>query len=738
MTTAHAVESRVGASALQRLASAVGIIDSYVDQTGREVRETSDQTRRALLAAMSIDASTEAAAQASLDALRAEARAQLIEPTRVVEVTDSSRRLLAVRAPASRHRSGPWRLEVESEDGEVRRSDGPWRGDTELEVTLPDLPPGYHHIRLTLSASADEWASEQTLIIVPSRCTSPDELLGDDDAFGIVANLYTVRSGRNWGIGDLTDLSALGDWAAAEGADFLGLSPLHALRNRDGDISPYNPVSRLYRNPIYIDIERIPELANAGSLRDRISSPDMRAELDALRDAPFIRYDDIIAAKRTALDALHRVFGEQARGSSVGGERARAYAEFVAREGDALSDFALWMTLAELPEYGPDWRAWPIELRDPHGTAARRLAERHAERVELHRWLQFEIDRQLGETARRTRGAGMRIGLYNDLAIGSSPGGADTWANQELFVATASVGAPPDPYAAAGQNWQFPPIEPAALRASGYRYFVDLLRAALRHAGALRIDHVLGLFRLFWIPNDDTESAGAYVRYPTADLLGIVALESVRHRALVIGEDLGTVPPEVAPALEKWGILSSRVLEFERDARGAFRRAGDYPPLSLATANTHDLAPIDGFWNGRDIELRRDAGLIADDGAAACARSSRERERVALVELLASEGVLPTPSAPESGAALRAAVHAFLCRTPSRLVGLSLDDLSGETEPVNLPGTTREQFPSWTRKMKRTLESLTTSEDVRAAIPCHARRRPSAARAGPASGERFH
>ncbi len=738
MTTAHAVESRVGASTLQRLASAVGIVDSYIDQTGREVRETSDETRRALLAAMSIDASTEAAAQAALDALRAEARGQLIEPTRVVEVRDSSRRLLSVRAPASRHRTGPWRLEVESENGEVRRSEGPWRGDTELEVTLPELPPGYHHVRLTLSAGADEWTNEQTLIVVPGRCTSPDDLLGDEDAFGVVANLYTVRSGRNWGIGDLTDLAALGEWAAAEGADFVGLSPLHALLDRDGDISPYSPISRLYRNPIYIDVERVPELANARGVRDRIESPAMRAELDTLRDAPFVRYDDVIAAKRTALDALHRVFAEQVHGSA--NPRGRAYDEYVAKEGDALSKFALWMTLAELPEYGPDWRAWPVETRDPQGTATRRLAERYAQRVDLHRWLQFEMDRQLGETARRTRDAGMRVGLYNDLAIGSSPGGADTWANQELFVATASVGAPPDSYSAAGQNWQFPPIEPRALRASGYRYFIDLLRAGLRHAGALRIDHVLGLFRLFWIPNDGSGTGGAYVRYPTADLLGIVALESVRHRALVIGEDLGTVPPEVAPALEKWGILSSRVLEFERDARGGFRRASDYPPLSLATANTHDLAPIDGYWIGRDIELRREAGLIADDGAAARARSSRERDRDALLDLLASEGVLSAPSAPESGTALRGAVHSFLCRTPSRLVGLSLDDLSGETEPVNLPGTTREQFPSWTRKMKCTLESLTTSDDVRAAMPCHARRRPRRARAGPASGggERFH
>jgi 4-alpha-glucanotransferase len=315
----------------------------------------------------------------------------------------------------------------------------------------------------------------------------------------------------------------------------------------------------------------------------------------------------------------------------------------------------------------------------------------------------------------------MRIGLYQDLAIGTSPASADTWAYDTLFVRGVSVGAPPDPYAAEGQNWGLPPLDPRALRESGYRYFIDLVRGGFDHAGALRIDHVMGLFRLFWIPQGKSGTEGAYVRYPSNDLLGIVALESVRHNAIVVGEDLGTVPPDVPPALEKWGVLSSKVLYFERELDGGFKPADSYSPLSLATANTHDLPTLAGFWEGRDIDIRREVGLIASDDEADHARRERTKERAALVHRLAEEYVLPDRAEPRSATELRAAVHAFLCRTPAQLVGLSLDDLAGELEAVNVPGVGPDRHPSWTRKLHTTLEAIATSDDVRAAIRCDGR-----------------
>jgi 4-alpha-glucanotransferase len=694
--------------ALRTLAARVGIIDEYFDITGRERRVTSDETRRLLLAAMGFDAATDEAVRASLAALGTESAAELIPPVRVVEVDDLGARHLSVPTPSSRGSSGPWRLEIQTEQHERVISEGPWRGEGRLELALPPLPIGYHTLRLTLSAGGGEWSGEQTLIVVPSRCVAPSELLGDQSAFGVIANLYTIRSKTNWGIGDLGDLAALTEWAGLVGADFVGVNPLHALLNRGHDVSPYSPVSRLFRNPIYIDVTRVPELADAPAVRARLSSPEVIAELEALRDTPDVRYEQVMAVKGLALDVLHRVFVESVRGS--GNERDHAYAAYVARHEPALTRFATWMTIAER-QHSADWRSWPAELHDADSEAVRRIAQERAHRVDFHRWLQFETDRQLATAAAIAGGTGMRIGLYQDLAIGSSPTGADTWTFPQLFVDRVSVGAPPDPYAEMGQNWGLPPIDPRALRRNRYEYFIKLVRAGFRHAGALRIDHVMGLFRLFWIPEGRGGKDGAYVRYPASDLLGIVALESVRHNALVVGEDLGTVPEEVPPVLRKWGILSSKVLQFEREWDGGYKSARSYPPLCLATANTHDMVPLAGFWAERDITVRRDVGL-ANEEEEHRMRADRERERGALIQALRDEQILNDSQAPTSSAELRAAVHGFLWSSPAQLVGLSLDDLAGEVDPVNVPGVGPDKYPSWTRKMRAPLEGITSNDDL--------------------------
>lgn len=689
--------------ALRELATRAGILDEYVDQTGNETRATSDDTRRALLAAMGIDASTTEAAEAALHALQHDDQSELIAPVVVAQAADPTAQALVVRAPMRATR-GQWRLDVELEDGTHRVSEGRLGSDDPL---VRDLPLGYHTIRLSLSSGGSEWNAEQSRIVVPSHCRTPTDVLGDENAFGLIANLYTIRSAANWGVGDLGDLATLATWGGSVGADFVGVNPLHALLNRGDDVSPYSPVSRLFRNPIYIDVARVPELRDASIVRERLTSPELAAELDALRESASVRYEQVMAVKGIALDALHR-----------GAEHGAEYDAFVAAHDPALTLFATWMTLAE--RHGSDWRRWPAELRDTNSAAVQRFASEHAARVEFHRWLQFETDRQLAVASRDARAAGMRIGLYQDLAIGSSPAGADAWAFPELFAHGASVGAPPDPYAMQGQNWGFPPIDPHALRRTRYRYFIDLLRAGFRHAGALRIDHVLGFFRLFWIPEGKSGADGAYVRYPSNDLFGILALESLRHDALVVGEDLGTVPAEVPPALEKWGVLSSKVMFFERERNGAFKPRTSYPPLALATADTHDMAPIAGFWSERDVDLRLSVGLI-DEEKVGAEREQRSADREALLEHLARETVLPRGE-PHSPAELRGAIHAFLCRTPSRLVGLSLDDLAGESEPVNVPGVGPDKFKSWTRRMKEPLEVIVASEEARAALRCDGRR----------------
>jgi 4-alpha-glucanotransferase len=694
---------------LRELSSRLGIVDWYWSHGGEQVH-TTDDTRRAMVAAFGIDVSSETSLRSALADLNDRDAKRLIPPTRVVEIGDPSLARIEVRTPASRSSGGPWRLELHTDDGRRHVAEGPWRGDGTLEIALPHgLPIGYHRVVLSLSAGGEEWSDEQTLIIVPSRCVSPADRLGDQPAFGVIANLYTVRSGDNWGVGDFGDLASIATWAGATGADFVGVNPLHALLNRHFDISPYSPVSRLFRNAIYIDVARVPELADADGIHERLASPEFRAELDALRESPLVRYEQVMAVKGIALDALHRIFVDRVRNEST--PRARAYRDYVDAHEPALTRFATWMTLAE-HEHSSDWRTWSAELRTPESDAVERFANKHAHRIDFHRWVQFEADRQLADAAGAARDAGMRIGLYQDLAIGSSPAGADTWTFADLFVRGASAGAPPDPYSATGQNWGLPPLNPIALQRSGYRYFIDLIRSGFRNAGALRIDHVMGLFRLFWIPEGKTGEDGAYVRYPAEDLLGIIALESVRNNALVVGEDLGTVPDEVPPRLAKWGILSSKVLYFERDWHsGSFKPARLYPALALATANTHDMPTLAGFWSERDIAVRRQLGLIADDDEEARARSERDRDRGALVSLLNSEGIIPEGT-PHSSAELRAAVHGFLWSTPAQLVGLSLDDLAGETEAVNVPGVGPDRYPCWMRKMHADLETITSSQDA--------------------------
>lgn len=736
-------------SALHRLAGLAGIVPEYLDQTGTERRETTDATRIAILRALGIDASTEERAAAALEAWESELAAEPIAPVRVVEVGSDEAERVLIRA----HADTSWELTLVTERDERRTTHGRLRAGEELEVRLREpLPIGYHTVRLTLG---DGSVHEQSLIVVPPRCTMPDELLAGDRAFGVIANLYTLRSERNWGIGDLTDLATLARWAGSVGADFVGVNPLHALLNRGGDVSPYSPVSRLFRNVAYVDVESVPELALAPRVVERLDNAAFQQELAVLRASDRVRYEQVAFLKLAALRELYEAFAGRADPA-----RRQTYYDWVARQPE-LPRFATWMAIGEAmtrgdhfgrgdgtapsaeasarPEDQPDgydWRSWPEELRDADSDAVQVFAREHIGAVDFHMWLQFEADRQLAEAAREARDSGLRIGLYQDLAIGTSATSSDAWSFRELFVTGACIGAPPDPYAATGQNWGLPPIDPRALRRDRYRYFIALVRNAFRHSGALRIDHVMGLFRLFWIPEGLTGKEGAYVRYPAEDLLGILALESVRNRAIVVGEDLGTVPPDVPPALAKWGVLSSKVMYFERGDGGSFKSSDTYPEHALATANTHDMATLAGFWLGRDVELRREVGLIETDDDLQRERENRAVDREQLAARLEQEELVPTGwgrQATSGGATqtrrssaiaeLRGAVHELLCRSPSALVGLSLDDLTAEVEPVNVPGVGPDRYPSWTRRMRMSLEQLPASVEVRAALRCGERGR---------------
>lgn len=699
----------------------MGILPSYLDQSGRRQR-TSDATRVALLAAMGVDASTEAAARRAIEAMNQAAGQNWLSPVHVAQAGTRRTWSTRVRPPDDWPETIDWHAELREEDGPVHCADGRARRRkraADFGIALPRrLPPGYHTLRVHLSAGRHALDGEQMLIVAPGSCPDPVERFGGRRFFGLCANLYTIRSGRDWGIGDLADLRDLVHWSSQIGAAFVGLSPLHALHNRAGQISPYYPVSRLYHNVVYLDVATVPELGQSAEARRRLQDGGFRSRLEQLRGAEHVDYEGVMDLKMPLLELLYETFvARHAEGRTA---RGRAYTRYLRDQGEPLQDFATFLALeshfSRRRAEPSDWRAWRPTYRHPRSAAVRAFREKHARQIGFHCYLQFELDRQLGLAADRARAAGLPIGLYQDLAIGSAPDGSDTWAFPGLFVEAASLGAPPDNFHRAGQNWGLPPIDPRRLAADRYRYWILVLRAALRHGGAIRLDHVMGLFRQFWIPRGSRPSDGAYVRQPADHLLGILALETKRHGAVVVGEDLGTVPRGLRRSLARWGMLSSRVLYFERRKRGTYRASRAYPARALATVNTHDLPTLAGFWEGRDVALRRETGQLAADEERAAAERERCRDRRALLRRLVAEGVLQGATESPSRTELSRSVHAFLSRTPSVLVGVSLDDLVGETEPVNLPGVGPDRYPSWSRRLRTPLETLRTDPAVAEAL----------------------
>ena len=683
--------------ALGRLAERLGVFASYHDIAGTH-RATSDATREALCTAMGFGCATESEAEARLAELAAADAERWLEPVSVVRERDGAPPSVRVRAPPS-SAARELGLELVTESGEralATHSLGAGDGAAELGLPLP-VGPGVHEVRIELAGRS----AAQLLIVAPRTAWRADESLGGGRALGVWTNLYTVRSRVNWGFGDLSDLARMAEWLGGLGADFVAVNPLHALANRGEAIAPYSPVSRLFMNPLYLDVEAVPELADAPVAR-AVAAQQPLARMRAQRE---IDHAAVLAAKIAVLRELHRAFRARERAGET--ERGRAHVRVRHQAGPELVSFATFEVLqAELREL--DWRRWPAELRDPGSAAVREFAEANAEEIDFRCWLQAELELQLGSADAAARAAGMRLGVCKDLAIGCAGDSADTWMCRELFAQGASLGAPPDAYAAAGQDWGLPPLVPQRLRADGYRFARRVFRAAFRGSGALRIDHVMGLQRQFWIPAGRPGNEGTYVAQPAADLFGVLALESRRARSLVVGEDLGTVPAELGPELESWGVLSMRVLCFERDGAD-FRASARYPERALSLVVTHDLPPLAGWLEGRDLELRAEIGALEQGDALDRARAERAQDRESLARRLREEGDL---DAAADTAAIAQAAQLFLARTPSRLVALGLDDLAGEREPLNLPGIPVGVHRSWSRKMQREVEELAADSSL--------------------------
>jgi 4-alpha-glucanotransferase len=550
-------------------------------------------------------------------------------PVRVVRRGETAR----VEAPA----------ELRLEDGGVTRVEG---------VLPPELPFGYHALHPLDGRAAVR------LISAPDRCHLPPDLR----TWGWAVQLYAARSRESWGFGDLADLRRLARWSAGElGAGMLLVNPLGAATPAAPiEASPYLPSSRRYRNLLYLRVEEVPGSAEAGVDGERLAAAGR-----ALNAERRIDRDAVLRLKLEALERVWRRFPGDP-----------AFDRYGAEHGPALAEFATFCVLAE--QHGRDWRRWPAEHRRPDLPSVARVRARHADRIRFHQWLQWLLDGQLGR-------ASADLAVMHDLPIGVDPGGADAWAWQDVLAPDVAVGAPPDVFNALGQDWGLPPFIPHRLAGLGYEPFVQTIRATLRHAGGLRIDHVMGLFRLWWIPKGTTPAAGAYVRYPAEDLLAIVALESHRARAVVVGEDLGTVEPGTRERLGASGVLSYRLVWFEHD------RPARFPAHAMAAVTTHDLPTIAGLWTGADLRAQEDVGLRPNEDA------TREiRERLRRLTGVADE------AAPEE---VVERTYRLLAETPAAFVTVTLEDACAVLERPNMPGTLSE-WPNWSLALPAPLEEL--------------------------------
>ncbi len=600
------------------------------------------------------------------------------------------------------HAAASWRLVTSEVEAEETVCDG--QGPV---ARLPaTLRAGYYRL---VGPGTQE---ERFVIVAPARCWSPEPLRHGERWWGLSVQLYSLRSDRNWGIGDFSDLCDLVATAAAQGAAFVGLSPLHALRMDRPDLaSPYSPSSRLALNPLFIDVTAMPEFLRSSAAQSLHADGVFQQRLQALRAAETVQYAEVAAAKEEMLALLWDEF-RQGDWESLS-PRGIAFQSFVKEHAATLAPHALFEAIQRhLVRTSPrtwGWPAWPEELQDPQGPAAQAFAKDHAEAVAYHMWLQWTAHLQLGQAGERAR-ALMPLGLYCDLAVGASDGGSETWTLQKLYARGMNVGAPPDPLNTQGQDWGLPPLNPVALAAARFMPVRRLLHAVMHPAGALRMDHVMALMRLFWTHG----GAGTYVAYPLQALLAVLAVESHRHQCLVIGEDLGNVAPQMREAMAQRTVLSYRPLIFERMDGGAFRPPAQWPAQALAVVSTHDLPTLRGYWSGEDIEVQKRLGWLPDSEAHARSLIERAQDRVRLLMALQEEGLLPpgatvdAQSVPEATQEFTAAVHAYLARTPCWLAAVQIEDAIAQLEQVNVPGSTEDMQPNWRRRLAVPLDRLAT------------------------------
>jgi 4-alpha-glucanotransferase len=697
--------------ALDRLAQLAGIEDGWWDFFGNW-RPVSPETKQAFLTAMGFKVGCDADLFASLDALETRPWRRWLEP---VVVFDESWGEPAITLTISSSRDKDvldWALEDELgavHGGRFQVDTLPWIEERVIDgklikrwrLVLPALPPlGYHQLRLK---AADGAEATMTVIVAPKRAHVPEAVADGNRAWGLATQVYALRSDSDWGVGTYKGLEELAVGAARLGAATIGINPLHALFPAQPEkFSPYAPSSRRFLNIAYLDVESIPEFRECLEAKRMFASPGFQANLARVRGYPLVEYVDAAQLSRPLLDVLYKWF--RTEHLEAGDARAQEFRAFQKNGGRVAELFCTFEALHDrfTREGQGYWRQWPEEYRHPANASVVRFAIDNRDRVEFFWWLQFVADQQLGAAHQAARANGASIGLYRDLGVGIAGDGAEAWLEQDNLALGVSVGAPPDPLALKGQDWGLIPLNPMALREAAYSPFIGIMRANMRHAGALRLDHAMALQRLYWVPPGCAADQGAYVRYPVDDLFRLVALESRRNRCLIIGEDLGTVPDGFRERMDATGQFAYRVMVFEQKD-GRFKAPGEFDQNALSIFATHDLPSGRGYWNGTDIGKREKLDLYPRPGMGDEERAARQSDREKLVRAFAAEGLLPEdfpnhgPLSDADAERLAKAAHLFLARSRSKLMMVQIEDVLALDSQMNLPGTT-DQHPNWRRR----------------------------------------
>jgi len=620
----------------------------------------------------------------------------------------------AIESEAGERIEGAFNLEFLTQTGEY------WmEGVQHVRCVVPlptDLPLGYH----TIEVRVGDNVVSTPLIVTPKTSYHSEPMHRGDKTWGTAIQLYTLKSENNWGMGDFGDLAQLMRDMAAQGADVIGLNPIHALYPISPDhCSPYSPSNRSFLNVLYTDIVQVPEFSESAALKRKVGTKTFLARVDELRDAEDVHYPGVSALKFEFFETLYAVFKKNHLGK--GTDRDKAFSDFVAAQGEPLQNHALFDAMLahfkalDINAWG--WPVWPEEYKDHKSPAVAKFAVENQDAITYWTYLQFIADEQLQRVNQLAQELGMKIGLYRDLAVGADRGGAEVWANKENFCLDAAVGAPPDALGPNGQNWGLPPLDPIKLKKEGYQTFITLLRNNMRACGALRIDHALALLRLWWCPPGKTAASGAYVYYDMYDMLGILNLESQRNKCMVIAEDLGTVPDEITECFPKAELYSNKVFYFEMDDYSC-TEPEDYAPKALAIVCNHDMPTVKAYWNKSDLDLRKQLNMFAGEHDYQGERASREKAKRLVLEALAKHGRLPEglttnpDDLDEMTQELCFAIHKQLASTTSQIIAIQLEDMMLINKPVNIPGTS-DEYPNWRRKLSYSSEKLFERSDIK-------------------------